>query len=294
MVDFWDPHSSFIGRRAFVRLIVVHNFAWTAFGLLAGLVNGSTTGRTVAVFAEQRSPFRGHRYILSRPGQRGFNADNAYSDRNLGTTYIGCSSVGSIGTAFAKSRHIFGNAKIVMKIIWALAIIGASVSAHANVPPKAERGRSGADCRAAETGPAVSVSVIGLKDRKGKLILELYPDNDADFLQSDKLLIAAGKPFRRVPIAVPSAGPVSICIRAPGPGRYALALLHDRDDNGKFGLSGDGVGFANNPKLGFRKPKVKAVALSVGPGVRSMSIVMNYRQGIGVGPVKNQTTGGRP
>ena len=63
MVDFWDPHSSFIGRRAFVCLIVVHNFTWTAFWLLAGLVNGSTTGRTVTVFAKQRSPFRGHRYI---------------------------------------------------------------------------------------------------------------------------------------------------------------------------------------------------------------------------------------
>jgi len=113
-------------------------------------------------------------------------------------------------------------------------------------------------------------------------------------LQSDKILIAAGKPFRRVPMAVPSAGPVSICIRAPGPGRYALALLHDRDENGKFGLSGDGVGFANNPKLGLRKPKVQTVALAIGQGVRSIPIVMNYRQGIGVGPVKNQTTGRQP
>ncbi|WP_395635986.1 DUF2141 domain-containing protein [Sphingorhabdus sp.] len=138
------------------------------------------------------------------------------------------------------------------------------------------------------------MNVIGLKDRRGKLILELYPDNDADFLQSDKILIAAGKPFRRVPMAVPSAGPVSICIRAPGPGRYALALLHDRDENGKFGLSGDGVGFANNPKLGLRKPKVQTVALAIGQGVRSIPIVMNYRQGIGVGPVKSQTTGRQP
>jgi uncharacterized protein (DUF2141 family) len=73
-----------------------------------------------------------------------------------------------------------------------------------------------------------------------------------------------------------------------------LALLHDRDNNGKFGLSGDGVGFANNPKLGLRKPKATAVALALGPGVRSISIVMNYRQGIGVGPIKNQTGGGKP
>ena len=179
-----------------------------------------------------------------------------------------------------------------MKYILAIGALAWSMTAYAVIPPKAERGRNGADCRAAEPGPAVSVSVIGLKDRKGKLILELYPENDADFLQSDKVLIAAGKPFRRVPMSIPSVGPVSICIRAPGPGRYALALLHDRDDNGKFGLSGDGVGFANNPKLGFRKPKVKTVALAVGSGVRSISIVMKYRQGLGIGPIKSQTAEG--
>ena len=181
-----------------------------------------------------------------------------------------------------------------MKYVIALTLMSMSVSAHANVPPKAERGRHGADCRAAETGPAVHVNVVGLKDRKGKLILELYPDNDADFLQSDKILIAAGKPFRRVPMALPNTGPVSLCIRAPSPGRYALVLLHDRDDNGKFGLAGDGVGFANNPKLGFRKPKATTASLSLGSGVRSISITINYRQGIGVGPIKNQTAGGQP
>ena len=52
MVDFWDPHSAFIGERALVRLIMVHNFTWTAFWLLAGLVHGSVAGRTVAIFAE--------------------------------------------------------------------------------------------------------------------------------------------------------------------------------------------------------------------------------------------------
>ena len=181
-----------------------------------------------------------------------------------------------------------------MKYLLAVAALSLSITAYATVPPKAERGRSGADCRTTEPGPAVNVNVLGLKDRRGKLILELYPENDADFLQSDKILIAAGKPFRRVPMETPKNGSVSICIRAPGPGRYALVLLHDRDENGKFGLSGDGVGFANNPKLGLRKPAAQKAAVVFGPGVRSISIVMNYRQGIGVGPIKNKTTGGQP
>jgi hypothetical protein len=44
----------------------------------------------------------------------------------------------------------------------------------------------------------------------------------------------------------------------------------------------------------LRKPKVQTVALAIGQGVRSIPIVMNYRQGIGVGPVKSQTTGRQP
>jgi uncharacterized protein (DUF2141 family) len=180
-----------------------------------------------------------------------------------------------------------------MKYILAFAVMGLAVSANAVVPPKAERGRSGADCRAGESGPAITVNVVGLKDRRGKLILELYPENNTDFLQSDKVLIAAGKIFRRVPMKTPDAGPVTMCIRAPAPGRYALVLLHDRDDNNKFGLSGDGVGFANNPKMGLSKPKASAAGITVGSGVRSISIIMNYRQGIGVGPMKNKTAGGQ-
>lgn len=181
-----------------------------------------------------------------------------------------------------------------MRFILALAAVWLAAPANAVIPPKSERGRIGADCRVGESGPAVRVNVLGLKDRRGKLILELYPENDSDFLQSDKILIAAGKPFRRVPMPTPSSGPVMMCVRAPGPGNYALVVLHDRDDNGKFGLSGDGVGFANNPKLGLRKPRAKVAGLAVGPGVRTISVVMNYRQGIGVGPIKDQTAEKQP
>jgi uncharacterized protein (DUF2141 family) len=181
-----------------------------------------------------------------------------------------------------------------MRYILALAAVALAVPANAVIPPKSERGRSGADCRAAESGPAVRVNIVGLRDRRGKLILELYPENDADFLQSDKVLIAAGKPFRRVPMPTPNIGPVTMCIRAPGPGSYALVVLHDRDDNGKFGLSGDGVGFANNPKLGLRKPRAKAAGLTIGSGVRSISIVMNYRQGLSVGPIEARAAEGQP
>lgn len=153
------------------------------------------------------------------------------------------------------------------------------------VPPKAERGKAGAACRAGESGPAIRVSIAGLKDREGRLRLELYPANDEDFLAPDKVLIAAGKPFKRVEQQVPAVDGTTMCIRAPASGRYALSVLHDRDGDGKFGFLRDGVGFSNNPRLGRRKPQASAVALTVGSGVAHVQIVMNYRRGLGFGPL---------
>jgi uncharacterized protein (DUF2141 family) len=121
---------------------------------------------------------------------------------------------------------------------------------------------------------------MGLKDRRGLLKLELYPANDADFLQDDNLLISAGKVFRRVEIAVPQAGMVEMCIRAPASGTYALSLLHDRDGNHRFGLSIDGIGFGGNPKLGWSKPKAAAASVRVGSIPTRIRVVLNYRRGL--------------
>ena len=52
MVDFWYPHSAIIGRRAVMRLVMVHYFTGPAFWLLAGSVNDTAIGWSVAVFAE--------------------------------------------------------------------------------------------------------------------------------------------------------------------------------------------------------------------------------------------------
>jgi len=141
-------------------------------------------------------------------------------------------------------------------------------------------GKAEGRCRAEETGSSYLVEVAGLKDRRGRLKLELYPSNDHDFLADDNVLIAAGKTFRRVETQVPPSGPVELCIRAPGPGRYALSLLHDRDGDHKFALSVDGIGFAGNPHLGLSKPSSSAASAPVGSGPTHIRIVLNYRRGL--------------
>lgn len=142
-------------------------------------------------------------------------------------------------------------------------------------------------CRPNEPGPAFLVTLTGLKDRAGLARIELYPDNDTDFLADDNVLIGNGKTFRRAEIKVPATGPVELCIRAPAPGAYALSVLHDRDGNRKFGLSVDGIGFPGNPKLGWSKPRAAQATARVGEGITRLNVQMNYRRGLlSFGPLK--------
>ena len=173
-----------------------------------------------------------------------------------------------------------------MKAAAALLLAGLLAGA-AGVPPEVEfgmpsreLGKAAGRCRANEPGPAVIITVTGLKDRSGLLRAELYAANDTDFLASDKELVRAGKLFHRVEMAIPPSGPVQLCIRVPAPGTYSLSLLHDRDSNRKFGLSSDGIGFPGNRKLGLSKPKAASAMVNAAKGLTDITIRMNYRRGL--------------
>lgn len=160
------------------------------------------------------------------------------------------------------------------------------LAAAAPVKPDPSLGKVEALCRAKETGPALLVAVTGLKDRRGLVRAELYPDNDGDFLADDAVLINAHKMFRRVDLDLPPSGPVVLCLRVPGAGRYSLSVLHDRNRNLKWDKSSDGLGFGGNPKLGWSKPKAAAASVVVGAGPTRTEIVMNYLRGLSYRPLK--------
>lgn len=149
-------------------------------------------------------------------------------------------------------------------------------------------GKAEGRCRPGESGPALLVEAVGMKDRTGNMKLEVYPGNDQDFLADDNVLVAAGKTFRRVEVPTPQAGAVVLCVRLPGPGTYAVSLLHDRNTDRRFQWKIDGIGFSSNPHLGWSKPKARSSLVVVnGRGVSKISIVMNYKNGLGVAPLKS-------
>lgn len=176
-----------------------------------------------------------------------------------------------------------------MKLI-AVVAVASMLLANAPVPSSLDLGQAEGRCRPGEAGPAFLVDVVGLKDRRGLLKLEVYPSNDDDFLQDDNILINAGRVFRRFEIAVPATPQVSLCIRVPAAEAYSVSLLHDRDSDHKFSWSRDGVGFAGNPRLGWSKPKAAAARTIVGNGPTRITIIMNYRRGLGMSPLPRGTS----
>lgn len=155
----------------------------------------------------------------------------------------------------------------------------------AYVPSTPMLGIAEGRCRPNEPGPAFLVNVQGLRDRQGRVKIEVYPSNNQDFLADDNALINAGKTFRRVDVPVPASGPVQLCIRVPQAGPYSLMVLHDRDSNHRFGLSGDGIGFGGNPRLRWGRPSAAETRVVAGPHVTPINVVINYRRGMAYRPL---------
>lgn len=123
---------------------------------------------------------------------------------------------------------------------------------------------------------ALRVEITGFKDRKGQVRLEIYSTDPGEFLGNSRKLVEGGKVFRRIDAPTPQAGAVYSCIRLPGPGTYTLAVLHDRNLNGKFSLFTDGVGFPNRARRIYRKPTVAEAEFTATAGLNTMTVPLFY------------------
>ncbi len=148
-------------------------------------------------------------------------------------------------------------------------------------------GQDAAACIDAD-GPAVQANISGLKDRTGRIKLELYPATEDDFLRDDTKLVNEGKTFHRVWATMPKTGAVVLCIKVPKPGTYALFFTHDRDGKNKFNFWKDGGGVPSNIRIGAAKPKLATATIEVGPGITVSNIRAQYLRGLsGLGPIKS-------
>jgi Uncharacterized protein conserved in bacteria len=135
----------------------------------------------------------------------------------------------------------------------------------------------------AETAPAcdpslpgqvrLEVTVSHFHDAKGHLVVTIYPDDAAHFLNG-KYKVAR----QIVPIELPST---RVCFALPAAGDYAVALFQDANDNGHFdtnwlGLPTEGYGFSRDPKLRFGPPKLDQTRIPVKVGDNRVAVRMQY------------------
>ena len=120
-------------------------------------------------------------------------------------------------------------------------------------------------------GPAVRVTVRGIKSATGKIRVQAYRGTKADWLEKGKWINRIEVPARK--------GTMTFCMPVPEPGAYAIAARHDVNGNGKTDISQDGGAMSNNPSINIfnlGKPGIDKTRFTIDNKVKRMSITMLY------------------
>ncbi len=120
-------------------------------------------------------------------------------------------------------------------------------------------------------GPAVRVTVSGVKSSAGKVRVQVYRGTKADWLESGRWLNRIEVPARK--------GTMTFCMPVPASGSYAIAARHDANGNGKTDIREDGGAMSRNPSINIfnlGKPSVSKTRFETGSGVSRISVQMKY------------------
>jgi len=148
---------------------------------------------------------------------------------------------------------------------WLLAgLLGAAASAGEDP--------AGAAPKAAPERFALSVRVNELNNDKGRVAVALFASPD-DFPDQERAL--AGQ-LTRI-----KGGKASVTFQNLLPGRYAVAVLHDENENSKMdfnflGMPLEGYGFSNDASAPFGPPSFGAAAFRLGPRPSFVSVKARY------------------
>ncbi len=124
----------------------------------------------------------------------------------------------------------------------------------------------------AQSSDEIVVRVSNLRNDAGNVVAVLYGNDPPNFLKRGTKLEKYWQP-------VAGRGTVDVCLTAPEPGTYAVAVYHDENANVKFdknwiGLPVEGYGISNNPTIFLVPPsfdEAKFEAL-IGPTVIPVEI----------------------
>lgn len=128
---------------------------------------------------------------------------------------------------------------------------------------------AGASAGAAE----LRVTAVGLRNAQGTMRFALY-NRPQGFATTEGRLA-----FRDIPI-VSTEGTTAVFADLP-PGRYALAVFHDENDNDEFdtnflGIPREGFGFSRDPAVFLSAPGFDDCALDLGTEDRIATIRIKY------------------
>lgn len=135
------------------------------------------------------------------------------------------------------------------------------------------------------SGPTVLIRITGFSNRLGQVRVRLFGPPVSSYFDKKKALA-------RIEMPVPPAGPVEMCLRAPGPGVYALDVRHDANGDGRTDRH-DGGGASGNPHVSLldillsRRPDPRTVQFRVGTGPVVVPVTLMYLRGGSFQPLKD-------
>lgn len=122
-----------------------------------------------------------------------------------------------------------------------------------------------------DSGPAIKVTVTGIKAGGGTLRVQSYNGNKTDWLKK-------GRWLSRIESEA-EAGSMTFCLPVVSSGIYAVAVRHDVNGNNNTDLFEDGGAMSNDPSINIwnlGKPSYKKTAFTVRDGVEPISVKMKY------------------
>jgi uncharacterized protein (DUF2141 family) len=122
-------------------------------------------------------------------------------------------------------------------------------------------------------GGELRINLIGIKNNRGVVLISLFGSPEGYPSDPTKALLKLRIPLNQLQLPV--------IIKSLKPGSYAVALLHDEDENGKMltsilGLPKEGYGFSNNVIGLSGPPSFQKASFSVSSTGTTITLRVRY------------------